>query len=237
MLLTTLRAWVQYSHMKKPLIWWFQVISSVALTALLIYKIVFIALAGTSKFIIEITPLIGLIIAIVAANIAISSLRKTEESLKLTRESLELTRNTQRPFLSVSEANYHRYSDNLYIFDLTIKNTGTLPAKDVHADFQFFDSSEKIGKQGNSSKYALTESRGNPIPLFPNNSYTSQTYLDSNDDEDKQIIQGIENSKVKIRVIVNYGSTSKNYKTIQTQEVTREGGLITFRPGKLQDWT
>lgn len=238
-----MRAWVQYSRMRKPHIRWgirFEVTVQGLLWVgftLLSIKIGIIAHAGTDTFLTDVTPFISLMIASIAANATISALRKT-------REALELTRKSQRPFLSVVEWDAISIADTLIPVRYHIHNTGVFPADKMSVELDFFAENELVESKNTSSVYVVPVRVGhNHTIVFPGSSVVSVSYLDQDDIKDKQILDDLlARRSVKLRARITYQSNINshivNYETLTTAEIravgSNEYNLFSMPP---QEWT
>ncbi len=159
-------------------------------------------------------------------------------SLKLTSKSLELTRNTQRPFLSLSESIPVSMTEDMATMTFNIRNSGSLPAGDVHSEIDFFDEDEEVTEDNLSSKYLSPHRRSEYGLLFPNSTYYEKFQLDLKDKGDLELWQNIEEGKVKFRARIMYGGLETRHITIDTAQIVRIRGeeQLQILPISPQKW-
>jgi len=142
-------------------------------------------------------------------------------SLRLTRDSLELTRNAVRPFLSMSEDIAVEMGKGTVALRFTIRNSGSLPARGVHTNIDFFGLDEQVEEDNVSDIYPPPCREAQGILVFPNNHYSEVFNLDLNNEDDMQLWNDIQNGKVKCRVRTIYSSLDKEHVTIQTEQIVK----------------
>jgi hypothetical protein len=135
--------------------------------------------------------------------------------------SLKWTRDTIRPFLYMSESLKIRGRKKYRTLVFNIKNSGSLPAEDVHVDIHFFDEGEEITEENLSSRYGPPAAKSAPSIVFPNSDYYQNYVLSLEKAKESELWSNIMSGNTKCRVRIIYSSLGRKHTTIQTKAVVK----------------
>lgn len=149
---------------------------------------------------------ISLFVAIIAAIVALWS-------LKTTRDSLELSRTTTRPFLNIKGNVSRGLNPDINMLIIVIENTGKLPGDDVKVDCSWYIESTELTKQCTLK----VEKPGQSI-IFPSEKAESMYLV-----EGKENVDNLTHKGSSVKVTVNYQN-----KLTGQQHTTRRTFSIEF---------
>jgi hypothetical protein len=153
--------------------------------------------------------------------------------------SLRWSRDTVRPFLSLPGAEFSPdIGEDYVIIQISIRNSGSLPATDVDVDMDFFAHDEEVTEKNRSSKFTThTKSSLKPM-ILPNSHFTWRYELNLKDRNHAELWQNIINGKIKFRLRIRYESLGRKHLTIQTERIQKPqlGRGLVLVPIPPQKW-
>lgn len=129
---------------------------------------------------------------------------------------------TQRPLLARSGKHILAVKQGDYvIIPFVIENFGTIPARAVEVDIDFFGEGEEIKEDNKSNRWQPSNKLSHQSMVFPHNSFTEQYILDLRNGNDSELSKQIEAGKGAVRVRIQYTGLDKRHITIQTERTSK----------------
>jgi len=141
----------------------------------------------------------------------------------LATQALGLTRSTTRPFLALQPGEASAESKGHVVTqEVSIMNTGSLPANILTAELTFFGEDEEITEDNVSKQYPKQSEPPRNVVVFPNYAYHLVHSFDLSREIERRLFENMRKGKVKWRVRITYRGQEIEYMTVQTERIEKE---------------